>query len=155
MTATTTRPPTAQIPRWLLRAPEIIFRLRLSALIPFWVMLVTRGRRSGQPRPVVLDVVRRVRGGIWVIAADGRRASWVRNLEADPRVEVHLRGRRRRGRAVLDASLDPGDFAVGIYRQRPRYLRLVYRLLGERISSEADVRRLAAGTQPVFIATEA
>ena len=151
---TTTHPPTSRLPRWFLRTPEILFRLRLSFIVPFWVMLVTRGRTSGKPRPVVLDVARRVRGGLWVIAADGRQAQWVRNLEADSAVEVHYRGRRKTGMAVIDESIDPGDFAVRIFHDRALYVRLIYRLIGERVRSEADVRRLAAGTLPIFIATE-
>jgi len=150
---TTIHPPTSRLPRWFLRSPEMLFRLRLSFLVPFWVMLVTRGRTSGRPRPVVLDVVRRVKGGLWVIAADGRQAHWVRNLEADPRVRVHYRGRRTAGMAVIDESMDPGDFVVRIFHDRAIYVRLIYRLIGERVRNEADVRRLAAGMLPIFIAT--
>jgi deazaflavin-dependent oxidoreductase (nitroreductase family) len=153
MTTPAVHPPTSRLPRWFLRTPELFFRVRLDILLPFWVMLITRGRKSGRPRPVVVDVARRARGGLWVIAADGRQAQWVRNLAADSSVVVRYRGRRLAGRALIDESVDPGDFAVRIYRDRPLYVRLIYRLMGQRVASEADVRRLAAGTLPIFIAT--
>jgi deazaflavin-dependent oxidoreductase (nitroreductase family) len=140
---------TRRVPRWFFAAPEWIFRLRLGFAVPWWVMLVTTGRRSGRPRRVVLDVIRRDADHIWVLAADGRRADWVRNILADPRVMVWHGGRRQQATA---RPLDPVaaiDFSLEVYRRRPRYVRAVYRVLGEPIESEEDVRRLAAGTLPV------
>jgi deazaflavin-dependent oxidoreductase (nitroreductase family) len=143
--------PTSRFPRWFLRAPELIFRLHLDRLAPTMVMLVTTGRRSGTPRPVVLDVAREDADGLWVIAGDGMRARWVLNLVADPFVEVRHRGRRWRGRATV-GGMDAADLNVAIYRDRPAYVRLIYRLVGERVRGEGDVRRLARGTLAVRIA---
>lgn len=143
--------PTQRVPRWFLRAPELIFRLRLSFLAPTMMMLVTTGRTSGRRRAVVLDVARRRPDGLWVIAGDGTRAAWVRNLVADPRVEVWHRGARWNGRATV-GGVDPGDLAVEIYRARPSYARLIYRLIGEHIRGEDDVRRLARDNAAVWIA---
>jgi deazaflavin-dependent oxidoreductase (nitroreductase family) len=145
--------PTQRFPRWFLRAPELIFRLRLSFLAPTLVMLVTTGRRTGRRRPVVLDVARRERDGLWVLAGDGTQARWVRNLIADPRVGVWHRGTRWNGRATV-GGVDPGDLAVEIYRARPTYARLIYRLIGEHIRGEDDVRRLSRDNVAVWIARE-
>ena len=142
--------PTQRFPRWFLRAPELVFRTRLGFLVPTWVMLVTTGRRSGRRRAVVLDVARADARGLWVIAGDGMRARWVLNLLADPRVEVWHRGRRWMGRAEIGTT-DAADLNVEIYRSRPMYARLIYRLIGQRIGGEEDVRRLAAGTVAVRI----
>jgi deazaflavin-dependent oxidoreductase (nitroreductase family) len=147
--ATTDERITRRIPRWILAAPEWLIRLRLGFLVPWWVMVVTTGRRSGRPRRVVLDVIRRDGDRLWVLAADGRRADWVRNILADPRVEIWHGAQRRPARARL---LDPSaavEFGLEVYRRRPAYVRAVYRVFGERITSEDDVRRLASGTQPV------
>jgi deazaflavin-dependent oxidoreductase (nitroreductase family) len=148
--------PTARFPRWFLRAPELLFRLHLDVLWPTLVMLTTTGRRSGQRRSVVLDVARAERDRIWVVAGDGMRARWVMNLLADPRVEVRHRGRRWLGRATIGPADGPdaADLNVAIYRDRPRYVGLIYRLIGERVRDEADVRRLAAGTLAVRIDRE-
>ncbi len=140
---------TRRIPRWVFRLPELIFRLRLGFLVPWWVMVVTTGRRSGLQRRVVLDVIRRDEGRLWVIAADGRRADWVRNIEADPRVEVWHRTGRHRATTRPLAESEAVEFGVELYRRRPGYVRAVYRMLGESIETEDDVRRLAGGTLPV------
>lgn len=142
--------PTRRIPRWLLRAPELFFRLHLGRFVPWWVMIVTTGRRSGKPRSAVLDVVRRDERGLWVIAADGLEARWAKNLLADPSCTVVHRGRRFSARATV-AAADPGDLVAEIYRDRPTYLKLVYLAIGQRIRSEADARRLAAGSMPVCL----
>lgn len=151
MTTATARParPTQRYPRWFMRAPELLFHLHLDRPIP-WVMIVTIGRRSGKPRPVVLDVARRDARHLWVIAADGLEARWVKNLLAYPTCRVSHRGRRFVARATV-AAVDPGDLAVEVYRDRPTYLKLVYLALGKRIRSEADVRRLSAGAVAVCL----
>jgi deazaflavin-dependent oxidoreductase (nitroreductase family) len=65
-------------------------------------LLETRGRQSGLPRqtPVGLSVERNT---AWIVAEHGRRAAYVRNLEADPHVRVL---RRRRWRAGLAFAVD-------------------------------------------------
>lgn len=142
--------PTQRIPRWFLRLPELIFTLRLSRLVPWLTMIVTTGRRTGHPRRVVLDVARCEEHGLWVLAADGLEARWVKNLLADPRCQVWYRGRRFGTRALVSAA-DPGDLAAGIYRRRPFYTKLIYLTIGHRVRNEADVRRLSAGALPVWL----
>ena len=58
---------------------------------PGWVLLTTRGRRTGLAREVVLPCGR---GDdvIVVVSTYGRDADWVRNLERDPAVEVTSAG---------------------------------------------------------------
>jgi len=139
--------PTQRYPRWFMRMPELLFRLHLARYIP-WVMVVTIGRRSGKPRPVVLDVARRDAWGVWVIAADGLEARWVKNLLANPTCMVSHRGRRFAARATVGAA-DARDLAAEVYRDRPLYIKAVYLALGKRVRSEADVRRLSAGAVAV------
>jgi deazaflavin-dependent oxidoreductase (nitroreductase family) len=43
----------------------------------------------------------------WIVAEHGRRADYVRNLEADPKVRVLVRGRWRSGTAVPLPDDDP------------------------------------------------
>jgi deazaflavin-dependent oxidoreductase (nitroreductase family) len=72
-----------------------------AGLAPWWVLLETTGRRSGERRttplargPVEGDVV-------WLNSVHGRRASWVRNIEATPEVRIKLTGRWHEGRATV------------------------------------------------------
>jgi deazaflavin-dependent oxidoreductase (nitroreductase family) len=57
--------------------------------LPGVVLLETIGRRSGQPRRIGLG--KALEGDtLWVIAEHGRRAGYVRNIEANPRVRVRV-----------------------------------------------------------------
>jgi deazaflavin-dependent oxidoreductase (nitroreductase family) len=57
--------------------------------LPGIVILETTGRRSGQPRRT--PVGKALDGDtLWVIAEHGHRASYVRNIEANPRVRVKV-----------------------------------------------------------------
>ena len=69
-----------------------------GALDPAWALLETRGRLSGEPRVVPLG--NGLRGDtFWIVTEHGRRAHYVRNIEADPRVRVKVGGRWRTGTA--------------------------------------------------------
>jgi deazaflavin-dependent oxidoreductase (nitroreductase family) len=87
----------------------------LAGLVPGWALLETRGRRTGRPRRT--PVGDGLQGAtFWIVAEHGRRADYVRNIRADPRVRVKRRGRWRNGRAAV---LDAEDA-----RRRQRELRL-------------------------------
>jgi deazaflavin-dependent oxidoreductase (nitroreductase family) len=72
-----------------------------AGLAPWWVLLETKGRRTGKPRTTPL-----ARGPVdgevvWLSSVHGRHAAWVRNLEATPEVRIKLSGRWRSGRATV------------------------------------------------------
>jgi len=78
----------------LLHRPQTVlvrFFRRSLAHDPRWVLLTTRGRKSGQPREVLLPCGR-TSDAIIVISAYGRRSNWFRNLEQDPEVTVTCAG---------------------------------------------------------------
>src|SRR3954453_6033931 len=54
-------------------------------------VLTTRGRKTGQPRQTC---VRAARDGqtVYLAAIAGERAGWLRNIRADPRVTLRIRG---------------------------------------------------------------
>lgn len=65
-----------------------------------WAILETTGRKTKEKRET--PVGNGLDGDtFWLIAEFGRRASYVRNIEADPRVRVCVRGRWRTGVATL------------------------------------------------------
>jgi deazaflavin-dependent oxidoreductase (nitroreductase family) len=70
--------------------------------------LTTIGRRSGEPREVPIWFAA-VGDRVYVLSQDRDRAHWVRNLAADPRVEIRIARRRfeGRGRAVQGPPDDP------------------------------------------------
>jgi deazaflavin-dependent oxidoreductase (nitroreductase family) len=57
---------------------------------PGYVLLETIGRRSGRPRRTPVGDGR-VGSTLWIVAEHGRRAGYVRNIEANPQVRVGIR----------------------------------------------------------------
>jgi deazaflavin-dependent oxidoreductase (nitroreductase family) len=83
-----------------------LFRLGLPA--PGTAVLETTGRKSGRPRRN--PVTNGLDGGVfWIVAEHGRRASYVRNIEANPRVRVRIGRRWRKGTARLVPDDDPRE----------------------------------------------
>lgn len=73
-----------------------------------YAILETTGRRSGQQRRT--PVGRTVDGNtVWIVAEHGRRANYVRNIEADPRVRILLRRQWRSGVAQTVPDDDPRE----------------------------------------------
>jgi deazaflavin-dependent oxidoreductase (nitroreductase family) len=69
-----------------------------AGVTPGWAVIETIGRRSGLPRQV--PVGGRLRGdSFWLVAADGPKAQYVRNIEADPHIRLRVHGRWRTGTA--------------------------------------------------------
>ena len=82
--------------------------LASRGLLPGVALLETTGRKSGEPRrtPVSNGLERRT-NTFWIVAEMGRKAAYVRNIEADPRVRVRVRGRWRSGTAHVLHDADP------------------------------------------------
>lgn len=79
-----------------------------TGLLRGWVILETTGRRSGERRRT--PVGNGLDGdALWIVAEHGRRAGYVRNIEADPRVCVNVGGRWRSGTAHLMPGDDPRE----------------------------------------------
>ena len=80
---------------------------RLTGVLPFQTLLETTGRKSGEPRrtPVGNGLVD---GVFWLVAAHGRQADYVRNLERDPAVRVKIGRRWHTGTATVLDDDDAG-----------------------------------------------
>jgi deazaflavin-dependent oxidoreductase (nitroreductase family) len=80
--------------------PLVRAAARTGLPLPIVVLLETTGRRTGQPRRI--PVGRALEGDtLWIVAEHGRRASYVRNIEANPRVRVRVGRRWRSGTAQV------------------------------------------------------
>ena len=77
-----------------------------TARLPGWALLETTGRRSGLPRRVPVGDGLRGRS-FWIVAEHGHAADYVKNIKADPRVRVKVRGRWRSGTARVLTDDDP------------------------------------------------
>ncbi|MCX5421542.1 nitroreductase/quinone reductase family protein [Streptomyces sp. NBC_00078] len=93
--------------------------------MPLQTLLETTGRTSGLPRRTPLGG-RRIGGSFWLVSEFGELSQYVRNIKADPRVRVRLRGRWHTG----TAHLMPDDDPVTRLRTLPRSNSTAVRLLG-------------------------
>jgi deazaflavin-dependent oxidoreductase (nitroreductase family) len=76
--------------------------------LPSLVILETTGRKSGLPRRT--PVGKAIEGDtLWIVTEHGRKAGYVRNIEADPRVRVKVGRRWRAGTARLMPDDDPRE----------------------------------------------
>lgn len=149
------RPPRGLL-RWLLRMPIWLYRLRLGWLLgDRFLMLTHIGRKSGQPRRSVLEVVGHDRAaGTYIIASGwGEKADWLRNIEHNPHVLVDVGGRRFEASAERlpenAATREAGEYA----RQHPA----AFRALASRMSdqpptgTDADYRALVRAVPFVML----
>jgi deazaflavin-dependent oxidoreductase (nitroreductase family) len=92
---------------------------------PLQTLLETTGRTSGQPRRTPLGG-KLVGHQFWFVSEFGNESQYVRNIEADPRVRVRLRGTWRSG----TAHLLPGDDARARLRGLPTFNSFGVRAFG-------------------------
>jgi len=98
--------PTQAPLRWFLRFPSLLYSANLGWLLgERFAELTVRGRNTGLPRTVVLEVIGRdpSTGGLVIASAWGARAEWFRNLQAFPHAQVRV-GRRYFGAEVSRLS---------------------------------------------------
>jgi deazaflavin-dependent oxidoreductase (nitroreductase family) len=82
--------------------------LASRGLAPGVALLETTGRKSGEPRRTpVSNGLERATNTFWIVAEMGRKAAYVRNIEAEARVRVRIRGRWRTGTAHVLEGEDP------------------------------------------------
>ncbi|SMF56841.1 nitroreductase/quinone reductase family protein [Streptomyces sp. Amel2xC10] len=93
--------------------------------LPFHTVLETTGRVSGLPRRTPLGG-RRVGDSFWLVSEFGERSQYVRNILAEPRVRVRIRGRWYTG----TAHPLPDDDPVARLRTLPRFNSTGVRALG-------------------------
>ena len=85
--------------------PIVTFAI-YARIVRGWSLLETRGRKTGLPRRT--PVGNGLQGQtFWLVAAHGRRAGYVRNMVAEPRVRVYVGHRWRAGTAHLLPDDDP------------------------------------------------
>jgi deazaflavin-dependent oxidoreductase (nitroreductase family) len=93
--------------------------------MPFQTLLETTGRKSGQPRRTPLGG-KIIGDGFWFVSEFGEQSQYVRNIKANPRVRVRLRGRWRSG----TAHLVPGDDPHARLRELPQFNSFGVRTFG-------------------------
>jgi deazaflavin-dependent oxidoreductase (nitroreductase family) len=95
------------IPRALRRPQGAVVRLfrRYFERAPGWVLLTTRGRKTGLPREVLLPC-ERIEDGLFILSTYGFESNWIRNIRKEPRVSVTCAGWVVPARAEILQDLD-------------------------------------------------
>ncbi|QNS07907.1 nitroreductase/quinone reductase family protein [Streptomyces xanthii] len=97
----------------------------LSLKLPGQVLVETTGRTSGLPRRTPVGG-RRIGDSFWFVSEFGPKSQYVRNIQADPKVRVRIRGRWYEG----TARLLPDDDARARLRTLPRMNSSAVRAFG-------------------------
>jgi deazaflavin-dependent oxidoreductase (nitroreductase family) len=103
---------------------------RWPGLVPGTAVLETTGRRTGLPRQTPVGG-RVIGGSFWLVSDHGRRSAYVRNVVAEPRVRVCIRGRWHHGTAHLREDDDPHARLARL----PRLNGMLVRRLGTELLS--------------------
>lgn len=145
--------PPRGILRWLARLPIWLYRAGLGWLLGNRFLMLTHiGRKSGQPRQAVLEVVSydRADDTYYVAVGFGENTDWYRNLLRTPDVVIRV-GRRQI--AVRAGRLSPEEaerVIVGYARRHPLAIRELAHVLGWRVNGAEDDYRALGRIIPII-----
>jgi deazaflavin-dependent oxidoreductase (nitroreductase family) len=138
-------PPTGLI-ALLFRLPVYVYRAHLGFVFRSkFLMLVHRGRTTGQVRQTVLEVMGRNLDEYVVMTGWGRGSQWFRNIQASPPLQVHV-GRRRFTPVARFLSDDEAAKVLDAYATKnPRDMKMLNRALGLQYDGTfEDLKRIVA-----------
>jgi deazaflavin-dependent oxidoreductase (nitroreductase family) len=118
--------------RVLLRIPILLYRMHLGWLLGHRFLLLTHvGRKTGTRRRTVLEVVRYTSVSRTCIVASGwgEKAQWLKNIMANPGVEVTVGVRTHRARARRMARDEAAQALRGYACRHPWAMKLLARLM--------------------------
>lgn len=102
--------------RWFVRAPIWLYRARLGVAFGSRLLMLEHvGRKSGQKRYVVLEIVDHPSADRYVVVSGfGDRSEWYRNLEVNPQVRIYLASHKPV--SAIARRLDAGASAASLSR---------------------------------------
>lgn len=133
MPAPLTAKPPRGVLRWMLRLPVLLYRMGLGWMLGERFLLLNHiGRKTGQPRQTVVEVVKHdhVDDTYYIVSGWGHKANWYQNLLATPAITIQV---GRRNLAVKAETLSPekgAEILQDYRRQQPLAARELSRLLG-------------------------
>lgn len=157
MTDQTHQPkPPSGLSRLLFRLPIFLYRLGLGGVMGGrFVLLNHIGRKSGQPRQAVVEVVRHdPANDSYIIASGfGEKAQWFQNLVHTPDITIQVGRRKLPVHARRLSPQEGADEMAGYARRNPQAARSLSRFMGFEVDgTDAGYRQL--GQQLPFIALE-
>lgn len=147
-------------PRFLLRLmhlpPRLAYALGLGPLIGrFILLLTTTGRKSGRRRVTPLQY-EQIDGDYYLGAALGHRADWVRNIQANPQVEIRVKCSHFSGRAeIIQDTRQIADYLELRLRRHPKMVGAIMRSDGIPIPPQrSDLEEYATRLALVVVKSE-
>ena len=102
---------------------RVLYAIGLGPLIGKLILLLTTtGRKSGLKRVTPLQY-EQIGNDYYLGAARGLKADWVRNIQADPQVEIRVGAKRFTGQAEI--VTDPSRFADFMEVRLDRHPRMI------------------------------
>ena len=134
------------ISRLLFRAPIWLYKYNLGWLMSGRMLKITHtGRKSEEPRHVVLEVVKHDPSidTYYIAAAWGEKSDWVKNIQANPNVHVQV-GRRNLDMIAEPLTPDQSEAVILDYSQKHAATMMnLARFMGYKLDgSEEDFREL-------------
>lgn len=109
--------------RWMFRAPIGLYRIGLGFLLgKRFVMIEHIGRKSGETRRTVLEVVVNDPDAVYVAAGWGAKAQWLQNVRANPNVVFHLGSTKHRCVAEMMTPERAGELLQRYAEDHPKIL---------------------------------
>ena len=146
-----------KLPKLLLKVihfpPQFAYAIGLGPLLGKFVLLLTTvGRSSGKKRVTPLQY-EEIDGRIYLGSAFGRKADWVKNILANPAVDVQIKSQKLTGNAVVvDDPAQIIDFLQIRYGRHPKMIGRILKSEGIPIPpSPKDLKEYAKGMAMVVI----
>jgi deazaflavin-dependent oxidoreductase (nitroreductase family) len=154
MTTTVERKPVTGLKRFFFRAPLFLYRIGLGGLLGKRFLLLNHtGRKSGQPRQSVLEVVNydRVANTYFIASGFGKKSDWYLNILAQPAVSIQVGWRKMLVTAVPLTPEESGAAMVDYAHRYPTAAKNLGKIIGYNVSTEEEYRAVGCDAIP-FIA---
>jgi deazaflavin-dependent oxidoreductase (nitroreductase family) len=135
--------------KFFFKTPVFLYKIGLGGFERIigaeWMLLTTVGRKSGQPRQTMVDILDYDKDAdtYYVEAAYGARADWYKNIQANPLFEAQVGRRKFKARAGELTSDNAAEMLVQFYRRKPAYVRSVMAMVGMKFEGEDELRSVA------------
>lgn len=104
------RKPVTGLKKFFFRAPLFLYRMGLGGLLGQRFLLLNHtGRKSGQPRQTVLEVVNhdKTNDTYFIASGFGKKSDWYLNILTHPKVEIQVGWRKMAVTAVPSPQNNP------------------------------------------------
>ncbi|WP_420631325.1 nitroreductase family deazaflavin-dependent oxidoreductase [Candidatus Leptofilum sp.] len=155
MTQTEHKPVTG-LKKFFFRAPLLFYRIGLGGLLGKRFLLLNHiGRKSGQPRQAVLEMVNYhpETNTHFIAVGFGKKSDWYLNILAQPKVDIQVGWRKLAVTAVPLTPDQSGEAMADYARRYPTAAKNLVKFIGYTASTEEEYRTLGRESIP-FIALE-